>query len=187
MRRILTALVLMISFVTGRTDPHVKADELSLKFTLEKDWSELIVSQMIDQGCVAPIYFGLRISRTAEGLSISPWQEDQRGPLLGVLKQFDSSLLPQFIESTVRHYASARASKDFHEQIAELKSDEERKQALAAAIKNAGDLPVGGFGACGIDVRIKRNDQQFRFRDNYGTDGFEGLQKWLAENGATFQ
>jgi hypothetical protein len=166
--------------------------EEALRNALEKDWSELIVSAMIDQGCVARIYFGLQITRTSTGLSISTWQENhnkpKRGLSLGAAKPFDASLLPKFIDSIVQHCVAALASKDIHEHIAELKDPEEKEKAWAGAIYVNRGLPVGGFGAEGIDVRIRTNGQGGGyFAHSFGDAGFGDLCEWLMEHGASWK
>ena len=185
-QRIMTiAAVLMIGAVSRATD--TPSGEPAVKNALAQKWTDLTISEMIDQGCVAPIYIGLRITRTTKGLSIARWQNDQRGERLGPFREFEPALLPKFIDGVLKHYAAACASEDIHEKIAKLKSEEEREKAWAAAIKAAGGLRIGGFGAMGIDVRISIDGAQKRFEDHYGRDGFEDLEKWLSQQGAEYQ
>ncbi|HCN29943.1 MAG TPA: hypothetical protein DIT64_14615 [Verrucomicrobiales bacterium] len=158
-----------------------------LRTALRSQWTELTVSEMIDQGCVAPIYIGLRLTRTQTGITIAAWQQDQKGEKAGATSEFDLQRLSSFIEALTTHYAVAVTSEDIHEHIAKLKTEDERMKEWARVIKAAGGLPVGGFGAVGIDIRIKIDGRSQRFENSYGAEGFDQLQKWLAENGTKYQ
>ena len=159
----------------------------TLRTALRSQWTELTVSEMIDQGCVAPIYIGLRLSRTPTGLNIASWQQDQNGEKVGTESEFDLERLSSFIEALTANYAVAIKSENIHEQIARLKTEDERKKELARVIESAGGLPVGGFGAVGIDIRIKAGGRSQRFENSYGAEGFDQLRKWLTEIGSKYQ
>jgi len=161
--------------------------EAAVKSALEQEWTDLTVSEMVNIGCINPFYVGLRISRTQSGCSIARWQMDQKGERLGPRKDFDAASLPKFIEDTLKHYAVALASDDIHEQIARLKTEEERQKAWVAAIEATGVRPIGGFGSEGIDIRIVIDGREKHFKDHFGKDGAEDFAKWLRELGADYQ
>jgi hypothetical protein len=143
-------------------------------------WSEVTVTMMVDQGCVAPIYQGVRIRSAEGGLTIATFKTDTGKDIEGAAQPVKSFIREEFCAAVLKHYQAGVASEDFSEQINALPTQEERERAIALAFKAAGH-PIGGFGALGIDIRIVREGQISHFDDNYGSTGWEAFQQWITE------
>ena len=157
-------------------------DSVALRTVLQQNWTELTVAEMTDQGCVAPVYFGVRLTRTQTGLSIASWRRDEKGERVGAPSEFDPKLLAKFLDSVVSHYAAAVASDDVYEQIAKLNTEAERQQAWARVIKAVGGLPVGGFSSEGIEIRLTIDGRTQIWSDSFGDDGFTQFDMWLGDH-----
>lgn len=145
-------------------------------------WSVVTVTMMVDQGCVAPIWKGVRVRSRIGDLTVATLQKEIGKEVEGAEQPFKSFTREEFCVAVLKHYQAAAASEDMHEQIAALPTQEERERERerALAFKAAGQ-PIGGFGALGIDIRIVREGQVSHFDDNYGSTGWEAFQQWIIE------
>jgi hypothetical protein len=155
-------------------------EALALADDLGKEWGVLTVSAMINQGCVAPIYCGVRIRRSEAGITIASWREENEKQVDGEVRKLTDTDLKKALEAVITHYRAAQASVDIHEHIASLPTEEARKAEWVRVMKAAGGTPIGGFGSDGIDIRIQGLQRiERRYRDNYGASGRDPFHDWL--------
>ncbi len=160
--------------------PVDRSKELTTE--LASPWSSVIVSKLIDEGCVAPCYVGVRVRSMNGNLTITTWGEENGKQVEGVEQPVTSFAREEFCAAVLKHYQAAVAPVDFDKHLAALPTQEARKKeqetAMALLIK-AGGFPIGEFGGDGIDIRIFRGELVGRFRDNYDSAGWVDFQKWI--------
>ena len=144
-------------------------------------WSAVTVTMMVDQGCVAPVYLGVRVRSAEGGLTIAIFSADRVKDVEGAAQPVKSFTREEFCAAVLKHYQAALASEDIHERIAALPTQQERDKEWALAVKAMKGIPIGGFGALGIYIRIVREGHVSHFDDNYGSTGWDAFQKWITD------
>ncbi|MFC5453624.1 hypothetical protein [Prosthecobacter fluviatilis] len=151
---------------------------------LSAAWESVTVSMMIDQGCVAPEWRGVRVRSDKGVLTVSTWKDAGKGgandKTEGPVRPVASFTREKLCAAILRHYQTAVASEDTQEYLASLSTQEEREKEMSRIFKTTGH-PIGGFGAIGIDIRIVRDGRVIHFSDSYGEIGADAFGRWLEE------
>ncbi|WP_395738828.1 hypothetical protein [Prosthecobacter sp.] len=147
-------------------------------------WESVTVTMMIDQGCVAPMWRGVRVRSDKGVLTVSTWNDRGKGgpndKTEGPVQSATSFTREKFCAAILKHYQAAVASEDIQEHLASLSTQEEREKEMSRIFKTMGH-PIGGFGAIGIDIRIVRDGRVIHFSDSYGETGADAFGLWLDE------
>lgn len=173
------SILLCVLACTMRAWAADQSSELTKE--LAGPWSVVTVTMMVDQGCVAPTYKGVRVRSVEGGLTIATFKTDRVKDVEGAAQPVKSFTREEFCAAVLKHYQAAVASEDIHERIAALPTQQERDKEWALADKAIKGISIGGFGALGIDIRIVREGQVSHFDDNYGSTGWDAFEQWITD------
>ena len=172
-------IVLCVLACTMRAWAADQSAELTKE--LAGPWSAVTVTMMVDQGCVAPVYQGVRVRSAEGGWTIATFRTGRVKDVVGAAQSVKSFTREEFCAAVLKHYQAAVASEDIHERIAALPTQQERDKEWALVVKAMKGIPIGGFGATGIHIRIVREGHVSFFNDNYGSTGWDAFEKWITD------
>lgn len=177
--------VLFIGVLLSFLNPLFAQDELEeLKTELQKPWTRLRLSLVMHSGCTNEVFHGVEIHISENNLTVAAWHEKNEVDSLSEPLPLEGWTVDTLRDALITHYKAAINSISYHERLAALPNDEERKkerERVFAQMRAAEGIPIGGMGYLGIHIRIFRDEWVGRYQNRFGATGLDEFERWLFE------